>query len=563
MDVTRMAARVSPRAIACWLLLFVSCSLAAVRAWAQDPTAHPSFKVKYAIQDAVYLEGGRNAGLKEGMKLVIRRAESPTHPPRVIAELQVSAVAESSTVCDVISGSAEIHRGDLAWLNADSERQLQVASAVTTARRYPQVISFTTGDPLEEELREAVPKPPLPEINRARGRIGLEYGGTRTDAGMSNQTGMLLRADMSRIGGTYWNLSGYWRGRLNLQPGPQDTLMDLMNRTYHLTLTYNNPNSRWVAGFGRMQLPWATSLDTLDGGYVGRRVGKSITTGVFAGSSPDPSSWNYSPDRRMAGAFVNFEKGSFDAVRFTSTAGVAVSTLDWVADRRYLFTENGLFYKQKISVYHSMQADLPRDGSGAGPLSRSYLTVRWQALRRVSFDLSHNYFRDLPTFDPRLAATGLLDKVLFQGLSGGVRVDLPKNVSVYTNLGRSTRTGDASRSLNQLYGVSKANLFGTGIRADVRYAAFDGSFGHGDYYSASLARNLRQNFRAEVQTGFQNFASLMTTQTRAQFVTALVDSSFGAHYFLQGGFTTLHGDAQNYDQWSFTLGYRFDSRGPR
>jgi hypothetical protein len=215
------------------------------------------------------------------------------------------------------------------------------------------------------------------------------------------------------------------------------------------------------------------------------------------------------------------------------------------------------------SVYHSMQADLPKSGSTAGPLSRSYLTVRWQALRRLSLDLSHNYFRDLPTFDPRLTATGLLDKLLFQGLSAGARLDLPRNLSVYTNVGRSTRTGDARRSLNQLYGVTKGNLFGTGIRADARWATFDGSFGRGNYYSASLSRNLRQNFRAEVQTGWQNFASLLTTQTRSQFVTSLIDSSFGTHYFVQGGYTTLHGDAQSYDQWYFTMGYRFDTRGPR
>lgn len=545
------------------LLLLLSCSAAVVCAWGQDPAAHPSFKVKYAIQDAVYLEGGRNAGLKEGMRLVIKRAASPTEPPRVVAELQISAVAESSAVCDVISGGGELHRGEVAFLTADSERELKTASAVTTARKYPQVISFNNGDPLEDELREAVPKPPLPEINRARGRIGLEYGGTRTDAGMANQVGLLLRADMSRIGGSYWNLSGYWRGRLNLQPGPQDTLMDLMNRTYHLTLSYNNPNSRWVAGFGRLQLPWATSLDTLDGGYIGRRVGKSITTGLFAGSTPDPTSWDYSPNQHLAGGFVNFEKGSFQSLRFTTTEGLAVSTQGWTADRRYLFTENGLFYKQKISVYHSLQADLPTAGSAAGPLSRSYLTVRWQALRRLALDLSHNYFRDLPTFDPRLAATGLLDKVLFQGLSAGARVDLPMSFSVYTNVGRSTRTGDTSRSLNQLYGVTKSNLFGSGLRADVRYASFDGSFGHGDYYSGSLSRNLSQNFRAEVQTGWQNFVSRMTSQTRSQFVTAMVDSTIGLHYFFQGGFTTLRGDAQSYDQWFFTMGYRFDSRGPR
>ena len=34
----------------------------------------------------------------------------------------------------------------------------------------------------------------------------------------------------------------------------------------------------------------------------------------------------------------------------------------------------------------------------------------------------------------------------------------------------------------------------------------------------------------------------------------------GAHYFMQGGFTINRGQL-SYDQWMFTLGYRFDSKG--
>ena len=50
--------------------------------------------------------------------------------------------------------------------------------------------------------------------------------------------------DMTRIGGTYWNLNGYWTGRLttNSYSGTQ-TLQNLLNRTYHLAMTYDNPHS--------------------------------------------------------------------------------------------------------------------------------------------------------------------------------------------------------------------------------------------------------------------------------------------------------------------------------
>jgi hypothetical protein len=36
--------------------------------------------------------------------------------------------------------------------------------------------------------------------------------------------------------------------------------------------------------------------------------------------------------------------------------------------------------------------------------------------------------------------------------------------------------------------------------------------------------------------------------------------NMGLHYFFQGGYTFSRGVIQNYDQWMFTLGYRFDTR---
>jgi hypothetical protein len=150
-------------------------------------------------------------------------------------------------------------------------------------------------------------------VNRARGRIGFDYIGVLNHDGSgmrSSNLGMVLRADITRINGTYWNVSGYWRGRFNSTTAGTQTLDDLINRTYHLYTTYDNPNSAWVAGFGRLYLPWATSLDTIDGGYFGRRLKTGVTAGLFLGSTPDPTSYSYAPNREIGGAFVNFEGGS-------------------------------------------------------------------------------------------------------------------------------------------------------------------------------------------------------------------------------------------------------------
>ncbi len=535
-----------------------------------------AFRVKYAIQDAVYLEGGRNAGLAEGMTLEVKRpvsAEAGGQGPGegVVAVLVVSSVADSSAVCDVQSSSGELHAGDLAYLSKADAEAVAVKRAMSRTREYPQVITFSGGDPLDEEQRAAVPKPPLPEVNRARGRIGFDYSGlqSRDGSGMrSHQLGLVLRADITGIGGTHWSLAGYWRGRLDSHSaGTQETLNELMNRTYHLALTYDNPESNWVAGAGRLQLPWATSLTTLDGGYLGRRIGKHTTTGIFGGSTPDPTSWNYNPDRRLGGTFVNVQAGSFDSFRITTTTGAGISSIAWQTEKQFVFAENGFFYKRFFALYHSAEADRPDlpDATGRHQLvlSRSYATLRLQPHQRVAFDLNHSYFRDLPTFDPRLIGTGLVDPLLSQGFSGGVRVELPQRITVYSNLGRSSQTGDARNSLNQMYGVTLGSIWKTGVRADVRYSEFDGSFGRGTYRSLSLSRNFGENVRWELQGGRQLFFSAMTADNRSHYVMTTVEAAFARHYFIQGGFTMQRGQLQSYNQWFSTLGYRFDSRGVR
>jgi hypothetical protein len=551
---------------------------AALALRATHPDFRTAFRIKYVAAGAAYLDGGRSAGLAEGMKLVVREtatgsvvAAADGNADDVVAELEVSSVAEASAVTDVHTPKRDVKPGDLAYLSAQDEQSLVQQSTLSATRKYPTVISFTEGDTLDEEARVQIPRPPMPSVNRARGRFGIDYMGTTfhgAAGGTSTNLGLVARLDMTRIGGTYWNVSGYWRGRLNsssYQGGT--TLQDLINRTYHLSMTYDNPSSPWVAGFGRMYLPWATSLDTIDGGYFGRRLGHAATLGAFAGSTPDPTSWTYSPNRRIGGVFVNFEGGSYDNFRYTSTSGAALSTIQWKIDRPFVFFENGIYYKRYVAIYDSLQADSPvgyQKGGSPGPgIARNFLTLRFQPHERIEFDANYSYFRDLPTFDQTLVGTTLLDKYLFQGFSGGVRLEVLKNVWVYTNLGRSSRSGDTSNSLNELYGLTFGRVPWVHIRADGHYARFNSSFGSGYYESVSLSKSLSDNFRLEFLGGRQNFASTYSNNSDSNFMTSNLEMNVGTHYFVQGGFTVSRGVVQNYDQWLFTLGYRFDSRRAR
>jgi AMIN domain len=549
-----------------------------VSAAAQPAQAGPrtTFKVKYVAEGAAYLDGGRSSGLAEGMKLLVRNASpasagSTTASAPAVAELQVVSVAETSAVTEIHASKRDVKPGDWAYLSAEDSERLSEERTLSSTTRNLQTSSFLSNQTSTQSPGRSGPQPLSAEESRLRARIGFDYSGIRSGGstlGSSGEIGVSFQADMTRIAGTHWNLQGYWRDRIttNSQPAEQ-TIQDYLDRTYIIQLFYDNPDSKWVAGVGRLYLPWAASLDTIDGGYVGRRIAHGVTAGVFGGSTPDPASWHYRPNQQTAGSFINFESGSYDSFHYTSTSGVAFDMLKWQLDRPYLFFENGVSYGTYLSVYHSLIVDSPQgvstDGIKPGTgISRSYLTFHLQPERWIGFDVYHNYFRDTPTAAAALIGTGLVDKLLYQGVNVGVRIEPVRRFAVYTTIGQSDKTGDARRSLNQMYGVTWSDIGHTGIRADLHYSKFDSSFARGDYRVLSLTRHLGDRMLWDTQVGSQTLLSTFTANNKSIFVDTSLATNLGKHSFVQSGIALERGAQLNYEQWYLSLGYRFDVKGP-
>jgi hypothetical protein len=535
---------------------------------------------------SVYIEAGRNADLQDGMKLSV--VEAPPDGAIVdgiqyrgyehVAELVVSSVSDSSAVCDVVKTNSEIKAGQAAFLTPESVQSRRQTQLAADDDKYPILMTFTYGDPLDEEVRQTKEEREtrMSPMQRMRGRIGFNYGHTSESGGFSSrQTGLVIDADMQNIGGTYWNFVGSWRGNVGTSsttlPGAgTQTLTDLVNRTYRIGFTYQSPYSPVTIGVGRLFVPWAPSLSTIDGGYFGRKITQEVTIGFFGGSTPDPSSWSYNPDQHITGTFVNVEHGSFDHFRLYSTMGVALTSIQWKVARQFAFFENTWSWKQYVSFYNSLQADAARTSSistvvngvvvngGSNPtgVSQSYSTLHFQPIKLFGFGVSHNYFRTLPTYDPRLLGTGLLDKFLFQGFSGDVRFALPMHIGLFASLGKSKATTDKKTSLNQSYGISMGNILKTGLFADLHYTKFDSSFGSGKYTAFSLSKSLTDALRIQAYGGHQTFNSTLSNNTSSTFVNGTVDWNVGSRYFLEGIYGWYHGSNLSYTQWSGVFGYR-------
>ena len=545
---------------------------------AQPPAAAKCiFHVKYISEGSVYLDAGRNAGLEEGMLLHLVHADpngGTTDAVRFqgqesLADVRIFSVADTSSAAEIMKSREDLAVGDIAYLDIESVHLRQDKSDALESENYPVVVTFSYGDPLDEEVRAAKASTVAPPIeNQLRGRFGFDVGTLSEPGGFSSrQVGLLVQADMSRIGGTHWNLTGYWRGLLNTQSTGSAggtspvTLNDLMNRTYHLGLYYQNPDSVVTMGVGRLFLPYAPSLSTIDGGYFGYKISQQITAGVFGGSTPDPTSWSYNPNQRIAGTFVNYQAGDFDHMKVTSTAGLALTTIFWHVARQFAFFENTLSMGRSFSLYNSMQADAGRTALlgatyGTG-ITQSFTSVRFSPIKLLTFDLNHNYLRNLPTFDPALISTGLLDQFLFQGLSGGVTMSLPYHIGVSTDIGRSKSSTDTSTSWNQMYGITFGEIRNTGLHLDLRYTKFNSSFGQGTYEFVSVSRTITDRLHLAVQGGMQHLISSFSANTNSRFVTGTADWAFGTRYFLEALYTWNTGTNMSYRQTNLTFGYRF------
>lgn len=540
-------------------------------------TVRTDFHVRYINGANVYIDAGRDAGLTEGTALVLKQdtskaaddAKNTALEPGVIAKLQVVAVASTSAVCEVKSSARDLAVGDTLSLPDAEVEKIVEKNTLGNTRKYPMVISFSEGDPLDEEVREALPRPPLPEVNQLRGRIGFDISMIQQlgqASSTSKQYGIVFRADFTRIFGTYWNLNGYWRGNLRTNSASTQTLQDLMNRTYLMNLTYINPGSHWTAGIGRLYLPWASSLEAIDGAYVGRSFDSHSVTGVFAGSTPDPTAWNYNPQRRIGGSFFNVHGGSFDSFRFSTTAGIGVNMLKWVINRPFAFTENSISYKHYFNLYHSMQIDRPTANPSMAPVStgvgRSLLSARVQVNSHVVLELTDTYLRDVPTYDAALVGTGLLDKYLYQGINGGARIQFPRHITGYFSLGSSKDSADPKNAGNQMFGASMASIWKTGLTADARYSKFSSVFASGTYKTVTLSRDVTDRMRLDLQMGRYAYNSVAGagSVSNSNFANITFESNLGSKLFVQSMFTAQRGGLLDYNQWTTTVGVRFNNR---
>ena len=529
------------------------------------------FHVRHVEETALYIDIGRNFGLEEGMRLALFHADAlaTSAGGKQSAELKVMIVADSSAVCEILNSSSEVRIGDVGFVAAPRISQPLQSEELSQGENRPIVTAFTRGNSRDDKTEAGdIGVPTSLQRRNTAVRIGFDYDQTRVAGGFrASEFGFQVRSDMTQIAGTHWNFTGYWRSRFRethsgFNGAQLESLSNRIDRTYHIGFCYESPTSPIVAGFGRLSVPGAPSLPTIDGGYVGRKIDRHVTLGFFGGSTPDPTAWDYNPNQRIAGAFTNIEFGDFDRVHLSGAEGIAMTAIRWRAARQFVFFENTVSWKRYLWFYNSTEVDAARTSPLFGDrnhtgISFTSSSLRLQPLQRLNIGLNHSYLNSLPSFDPNLLGTSLLDKYIFQGFSVDARYELPYRISVFTQVGRAKSIADTKKMWNSMYGISLGNVLNSGFHADLRYAKFSSTFGQGNYRAISVSRSLNDSLQVELLAGNQSVTSDLTTNTSSNFVTTSATWNLGPRYFFETGYTWSRGITMNYQQWNTMFGYRF------
>jgi len=542
----------------------------------EDPAV--VFHVREVEDTALYIDIGRNSGLQEGMKLDVFPSNSAANPNSggranrgvPVDQVRVTIVADSSAVCEIVNAFGDINIGDFGFLSPSRKSQAVRAGAQAYGGELSSAKGASNNKRLDDQMaRKFESAANLPQRNTSV-RIGVDYDGTQVAGGFkASEFGFQVQSDMTHIADTNWNFTGYWRGRFRqtfsgLDGAQLESLDDRIDRTYHIGLYYASPDSPYIAGFGRLGVPGAPSLPTIDGGYFGRKINDHVTVGVFGGSTPDPTAWDYNPNQRIAGIFTNLEAGNLNGLYFNGTEGTAMTAIRWRTARQFAFLENTLSWKGVLWFNNVTEVDAARVSPVTGQsnptgISFTSSSLHVQPIRRLSFGVDYSYLNSLPSFDPNLLGTSLLDKYIFQGLSMDARYDLSRHIRAFAQIGHAKSIADTKRMWNSMYGVSLNDLLKTGLNAEVRYAKFASSFGDGNYKSISISRGLTGNMQVEILAGTQSLSSNFTSNASSHFITISSMWNLGPRYFVGTGFTWSRGTTLNYQQWNTMFGYRFGS----
>jgi hypothetical protein len=479
------------------LLVASVLTAAAHAAAAQTSTRPDQMAVTYRSATAVYVSGGRAAGIAVGDRLNV------VSSGKTVAELEVLFLAEHSASCRVLAETGTVKPGD---------RVTRVGA--------PRAPAPTSAAPSPSPSAAPATAAPLPAggyrdqrrsngYGRVTGGLSLAYGGT-FDASEANRdtTEVGVRYDVAArdIGGQPLEVHVRGTNRQIDRTGTRGIILtgkDTRDRLYEASLAWAPLNGRVSATGGRIGAHPFVSIGYLDGVLAEVRPTRNVQLGAFAGNTiviGGPTGGT------KAGGFLRIAPRETRLHYEVVAAGVQENADDDVS-REYLglqgqLRSGGVWFYQRAEIDLNRGWRLDRAGTSTQLTdARSLLSWRMSPTRSFSFSYERrrNFWyagnRGLPveSFDDRALQTFRADVDLARANTAGIWA------------GGSVRLRDGDElTVYDVHGGFRTPRF-LSMRTSIEGTLYRTEYNLGVQATARIGRDLKGGHRIDASYNFNGY----------------------------------------------------------
>lgn len=368
---------------------------------AQDTARTRLAAVTYVTSASVYIDAGREAGLREGAPVQVVRAGT------VIASLKVSFLSSHQASCDIVSQTAPVVVGDSArFTPAPQDVDSTIARSGFSSPRSVGGGSRST----------------------LRGRIGAHYLVVGAQGGDGfTQPSLDVWLDGRPNAAGPFAVAVDIRARRIASTLSAGSVVDDQTRAYQLALSWNPPTSPARVTLGRQIALGLASVGLYDGLSAELQT-RRWSGGVFTGTQPNPLTLDFSTDVVEAGGYVQRHGSGEDGRLWSATLGLSASYQNGHANREFALLQ-GTYSDRRLSLYASQEIDYNsawKRAAGGGlstpavSLTSTFATLRYRVNDGLDLQAGFDNRRNVLLYRDVVNPVTTFDDAFRQGVWAGM-----------------------------------------------------------------------------------------------------------------------------------------------
>jgi hypothetical protein len=285
-----------------------------------------------------------------------------------------------------------------------------------------------------------------------------------------------------------------------------------LHRVYEAALVWSCPKGRVRASAGRLISSDLPGAGNWDGGELLVHLNPRWSVGGLAGTLPGLTDSSFNRDKQGYGGYLLFAAGEPGAKAYRGSLGWVGQYDGHLVNREFVATRN-MLRCGRVALQQLAELDLNRgwreEAAGErATLSRFNAALSLQATDALRLNLGYDRWEPVRTLFNRELPDSLYAQSLQQGLRAGGSLRLPHRVRLGASLGYRDREDEDKRPVFASGELAVADLGGSGVEAELRYAYADGLFARSQAPSLDLSRRFCRCLDLGLGLGLTRYAGV-------------------------------------------------------